>query len=228
MRVGRIARIDTGRRARTGVPEVVLGEGKDDEHLVAILRALAEDGRGAVVSRPTRSQAQRLGGLARAATLPLESLAGGRVWWLRGMPDGDPPAGVVGLVTAGTADVPIAEEARAVLQSVGATTVEAYDVGVAGLHRVTRAARRLERSHPRVYLVFAGREGALPTVWAGLVRAPVVGVPTSVGYGRGGRGEAALNAMLQSCAPVAVVNIDAGVPAALFALHLLTGSSPDE
>ena len=77
---------------------------------------------------------------------------------------------------------------------------------------------------PQVYLVFAGREGALPTVVAGLVPAPVVGIPVSTGYGRGGRGEAALAAMLQSCAPIAVVNIDAGVPAALFALQLLAGS----
>ncbi|MCI4367855.1 MAG: AIR carboxylase family protein, partial [Thermoplasmata archaeon] len=97
----------------------------------------------------------------------------------------------------------------------------AFDVGVAGLHRLTRALRRLERAKPAVYLVFAGREGALPTIVAGLVRAPVVGVPTSVGYGRGGKGEAALTAMLQSCAPIAVVNIDAAVPAALFALQLL-------
>ncbi|HYK94227.1 MAG TPA: AIR carboxylase family protein, partial [Thermoplasmata archaeon] len=90
-------------------------------------------------------------------------------------------------------------------------------------HRLQRAVARLERRRPAVYLAFAGREGALPTVLAGLVHAPVVGVPTSVGYGRGGRGEAALNAMLQSCAPIAVVNIDGGVPAALFAIHLLAG-----
>jgi NCAIR mutase (PurE)-related protein len=108
--------------------------------------------------------------------------------------------------------VPLAEEAHAVLVELGIDVVSAYDVGVAGLHRLTRAVRRLERSSPEIYLVFAGREGALPTVWAGLVRVPVVGVPSSVGYGRGGRGEAALNAMLQSCAPIAVVNIDAAVP----------------
>ncbi|HXQ94684.1 MAG TPA: nickel pincer cofactor biosynthesis protein LarB [Thermoplasmata archaeon] len=223
-RVGRIARLDTGRRARTGAPEVILGEGKDESHLLAILRTLAAAGRAAVVSRPTGAQSRALRRAARAKELPLQSLAGGRVWRLHGSPDGPPPVGVVGLVTAGTADVPVAEEARAVLASVGAETVEAYDVGVAGLHRVTRAVRQLERARPKVYLVFAGREGALPTVWAGLVRAPVVGIPTSVGYGRGGRGEAALNAMLQSCAPVAVVNIDGGVPAALFALQLLAGS----
>ncbi|MFZ1023454.1 MAG: AIR carboxylase family protein, partial [Thermoplasmata archaeon] len=98
-------------------------------------------------------------------------------------------------------------------------------VGVAGLHRLVRALRTLERAAPSVYLVFAGREGALPTVVAGLTRAPVVGVPTAVGYGRGGRGTGALTAMLQSCAPIAVVNIDGSVPAALFALHLLQGAS---
>ena len=125
--------------------------------------------------------------------------------------------GVAAILTAGTSDVPLAEEARAVLLELGIRVVRAYDIGVAGLHRLLSAVRRLEAHRPEIYLVFAGREGALPTVVAGLVRAPVVGVPTSFGYGRGGRGEAALNAMLQSCAPLAVVNIDAAVPAALFA-----------
>jgi pyridinium-3,5-biscarboxylic acid mononucleotide synthase len=200
---------------------VILGEGKREEDLLAILRALHGAGRAAIVSRPTAAQGRVLRQIQRAGDLPIEPRAEGRVWRLFGAHEGPAPRGVVGLVTAGTADVPVAEEARAVLEAVGVTTVQSYDVGVAGLHRVTRAVRRMERSKPRVYLVFAGREGALPTVWAGLVRAPVVGVPTSVGYGRGGRGEAALGAMLQSCAPIAVVNIDAGVPAALFALQLL-------
>ena len=204
---------------------MILGEGKRDEHLLAILLALQREGLPAVVSRPTRSQSSILRAAVRQGELQAESVAGDRVWRLLPASDGHSDLGPVGLVTAGTADVPIAEEARAVLNSAGVATVEAYDVGVAGLHRVTRAARRLERSAPPVYLVFAGREGALPTVWAGLVRAAVVGVPTSVGYGRGGRGEAALGAMLQSCAPVAVVNIDGGVPAALFALQLLAGGA---
>jgi hypothetical protein len=123
---------------------------------------------------------------------------------------------VVAVVTAGTSDVPLAEEARAILRELGLRVVRQYDVGVAGLHRLLTAVHRLEAHRPEIYLVFAGREGALPTVVAGLVPAPVVAVPTSIGYGRGGRGEAALNAMLQSCAPLAVVNIDASVPAALF------------
>jgi NCAIR mutase (PurE)-related protein len=143
---------------------------------------------------------------------------------LDGPISGAPVRGTVAVVTGGTADVPVAEEAVALLEALGVRVVRAYDVGVAGLHRLGRAVGRLERARPSVYLVFAGREGALPTVLAGLVRAPVVGVPTSVGYGRGGRGEAALTAMLQSCAPLAVVNIDAAVPAALFAVQLLTAS----
>ncbi|MCI4325795.1 MAG: nickel pincer cofactor biosynthesis protein LarB [Thermoplasmata archaeon] len=224
--MGEFARLDHGRRARTGAPEVILGEGKLDAHLFEILRSLHATGRGAVVSRPTASQRRHLRRLAAAGELPLESLADDRVWRLLGRSDGPAPPGLVGLVTAGTADVAIAEEARAVLESVGVRTLRSYDVGVAGLHRVHRAVRRMERFKPRIYLVFAGREGALPTVWAGLVKAPVVGVPTSVGYGRGGQGEAALGAMLQSCAPIAVVNIDAAVPAALFALQLLASGQP--
>jgi pyridinium-3,5-biscarboxylic acid mononucleotide synthase len=227
IRVGAIARLDRGRRDRTGAPEVILGEGKQDLHLLEILQTLYRERHGAIVSRPTPSQRRLLRRIAKERGLPLESRADGRVWTLAGEPDGRAAGGLVGLVTAGTADVPIAEEARAVLESVGVATIRSYDVGVAGLHRVVRAVRRMERSRPNIYLVFAGREGALPTVWAGLVRAPVVGVPTSVGYGRGGRGEAALGAMLQSCAPIAVVNIDAAVPAALFALQLLA-ATPSE
>jgi NCAIR mutase (PurE)-related protein len=155
-------------------------------------------------------------------------LAEGRLARLAGPLSGDRPRGTVAVLTAGTADIPVAEEAVALLREVGVVVVTEYDVGVAGIHRLEAALRRLERHAPRIVLVFAGREGALPTVVAGLVRAPVVGVPTSIGYGRGGRGEAALSAMLQSCAPVAVMNIDAAVPAALFALQLLAAGARTE
>lgn len=125
------------------------------------------------------------------------------------------------LLAAGTGDVPVAEESRAILETLGIRCLPAYDVGVAGLHRLLRAIHALERARPGVYLVFAGREGALPTVVAGLVKAPVVGIPVSIGYGRGGGGRAALGALLQSCAPIAVVNIDGAVPAALLATRIL-------
>ncbi len=214
--VGGYARLDRDRAQRVGVPEVVLGEGKTVEHLLGIVRSCAANGEGALVSRPTSAQRRALRA-ARDSGLPIRFLAEGRLVRLVGPLGARYRAGTVGLVTAGTSDVPLAEEARSVLEELGIDVVTAFDVGVAGLHRLLRAVRRLERAQPEIYLVFAGREGALPTVLAGLVRAPVVGVPTSVGYGRGGRGEAALNAMLQSCSPIAVVNIDAAVPAALFA-----------
>ena len=211
--VGRIARIDRDRGRRVGVPEVVLGEGKTVAHLRAIAERLHRAGLGALISRPTDAQRRALA----SAGLPLRTRAGGRLLRLEGPLDARFRPGVVAVVTAGTSDVPVAEEAAAVLEELGLSVVRAYDVGVAGLHRLERALRRVGRAEPELYLVFAGREGARPTVVAGLVHAPVVGIPTSVGYGRGGQGEAALNALLQSCAPLAVVNIDAAVPAALFA-----------
>lgn len=219
------ARLDRGRARRTGVPEIVLAEGKSPEQLIGILRALHRRGEGALVSRPTPRQLGRIEA-ERARGLPLRTLAGGRVLRLFGPLRVRYSRGPIALITAGTSDVIIAEEAKAVLDELGIETRTAYDVGVAGLHRLLRAVGNLERARPRCYLVFAGREGALATVVAGLVHAPVVGVPVSVGYGRGGAGEAALSSMLQSCAPLAVVNIDAAVPAALFAAHLLARRDP--
>jgi NCAIR mutase (PurE)-related protein len=225
LNVGRFARLDRNRGRRVGVPEVILGEGKSVGQLVALVRALHDAGLGGLVSHPTGAQVRAARALRREG-LPLRERAGGRVWRLDGSLGVKYRAGVVALLTAGTSDVGLAEEARAVLEELGLETATAYDVGVAGLHRLVRALRRLERRRPEVYLVFAGREGALPTVVAGLVRAPVVGVPASTGYGRGGRGEAALGAMLQSCAPLAVVNIDAAVPAALFAAQHFARARP--
>ena len=221
--VGRVALYDLGRPHRTGVPEVILGEGKRVGDLELLLTALARAGRAAFVSRLTAGQRRAVDRWVRDGVLPLRRPAGGEYAILAGRPVDGFARGRVAIVTAGTSDAALAEEAKALLESCGVTVDLAVDVGVAGLHRLTRAAARLERAGPRVYLAFAGREGALPTVLAGLVRAPVVGVPTSTGYGRGGRGEAALSAMLQSCAPIAVVNIDGAVPAALFALQLLAG-----
>jgi len=217
--VRHFAKLDRERARRVGVPEVILGEGKSIDQLLEIVAALSERKLGALISRPTPAQLRALRAWRPArprAPIP-RFLAEDRVVRLPGPLGPRYRNGVVALLTGGTSDVLLAEEARAVLVALGIRVVRAYDVGVAGLHRLLSAVRRLEAHRPEVYLVFAGREGALPTVVAGLVAAPVVGVPTSVGYGRGGGGEAALNAMLQSCAPLAVVNIDAAVPAALFA-----------
>lgn len=211
-----------------GVPEVILGEGKSVPHLLGILEALAERRLGALVSRPSASQVRALRTWRPKADPRMRPkfLAENRVVRLPGPLGPRYRRGIAAVLTAGTSDVPLAEEARAILQELGIRVVRQYDVGVAGLHRLLAAIHRVEAHRPEVYLVFAGREGALPTIVAGLVRAPVVGVPASIGYGRGGRGEAALNAMLQSCAPLAVVNIDAAVPAALFvAQHFVDRSA---
>jgi NCAIR mutase (PurE)-related protein len=223
--VGRHVRFDAGRGDRIGVPEVVLAEGKTPDLLAALLWGLHRKRHGALISRLTHEQKTRLRLEARRG-LPVQLAPGQSFGRLRGPLGVERTGGTVAIVSAGTADAGVADEAEAVLRALGVRTITAHDVGVAGVHRLQQALHALERARPQVYLVFAGREGALPTVLAGLVGAPVVGVPTSVGYGRGGKGEAALTAMLQSCAPIAVVNIDAAVPAALFAAQLVRRSSP--
>ncbi len=140
--------------------------------------------------------------------------------WLPGAPQNSLDSGVVTVVTAGTSDLPVAEEAAAVLEAMGARVARLNDVGVAGLHRVLSASQELEQA--AVVIVVAGMEGALPSVVGGLVSAPVIAVPTSVGYGASFGGLAALLGMLNSCAPgVTVVNIDNGFGAAMAAVRLL-------
>lgn len=220
LRIGPDVRFDLGRGSRTGVPEVVLAEGKSPATVVRILTGLHRRGRGAIVSRLGPEHLAALGAAHRAG-LPISIRPRSRFARLQGPIGPRPHPGPVAVLTAGTSDLAVAEEAIHLLRALGVRVLLAHDVGVAGLHRLLRALGRIEPKRPRLYLVFAGREGALPTVVAGLVHGPVVGIPTSQGYGRAGRGEAALNAMLQSCAPITVVNIDAGIPAALFAVQLL-------
>jgi NCAIR mutase (PurE)-related protein len=130
--------------------------------------------------------------------------------------------GKIGIITAGTSDIGVAEEARVVAEEAGCQVFTAYDVGVAGIHRLFSHVRKMLEEDVKVIIVVAGMEGALPSVVAGLVDVPVLGVPTSVGYGVGEGGFTALYAMLQSCAPgIAVVNIDNGFGAGVFAATIL-------
>jgi len=132
-----------------------------------------------------------------------------------------PPAGgVIGVITAGTADIPVAEEAKIIAEEMGCRVITAYDVGVAGIHRLFPELGRMVDAGVDALVVVAGREGALPAVVAGLVDVPVIGLPTSGGYGAGGMGEAALLSMLQSCSVLSVVNIDAGFVAGAFAAKI--------
>jgi len=122
--------------------------------------------------------------------------------------------GIVGILSAGTSDIPVASEAGIIAAEMGATVLEAWDVGVAGLHRLVEPLERFAANRVDVIIVAAGMDGALPSVVAGLVDVPVIGLPTSIGYGLGAGGVGALTTMLQSCAPgLAVVNIDNGIGA---------------
>lgn len=211
--VGDVAKLDFERETRCGMPEVVLAEGKETEALVEIVRNYAAAKGRCVVSRISDEQAD-----AVCSNLPDGFTPERRKGGILIVSDGrkpTPSGGVVGIITAGTSDIRVAEEARAIAEELGAEVLYAYDAGVAGIHRLFPALDSLNRAD--VYVVCAGREGTLPSVVAGLVDKPVIGVPVSTGYGYMGKGEAALASMLQSCAVITVVNIDAGFTAGAFA-----------
>ena len=132
------------------------------------------------------------------------------------------PIAKIGIITAGTSDINVAEEARVIVEEGGCEAITSYDIGVAGIHRLFPQIAHMVKEGVQAFIVCAGMEGALPSVVAGLVDVPVIGVPTSVGYGVGEGGRVALDAMLQSCAPgIAVVNIDNGFGAGVFALTIV-------
>ena len=213
-KVGDVANLDLERASRCGMPEIVLAEGKDTDSLVQIMHNFVNAAGRCVASRITAEQTK-----AVCAALPdgvdAEFREAGNILILT---DGTIPkssGGKVAVLTAGTSDIRVAEEARAIAEEMGAEVVTAYDVGVAGIHRLFPALEKV--SGADVYVVCAGREGTLPSVVAGLVDKPVIGVPVSTGYGYMGHGQAALASMLQSCAVITVVNIDAGFTAGAFA-----------
>jgi hypothetical protein len=211
------ATIDHHRALRQGRPEVVYCAGKSVEHTVAICERLAAATGGFLATRAGDAQADAL--RARFPALRWHSLA--RVAHLAA-PDAAAPSGATVLViSAGTSDLPVAEEAAIVAEAFGHVVERLTDVGVAGLHRILAAGDQLDRAG--VMIVVAGMDGALPSVVGGLVRAPVIAVPTSVGYGASFGGLAALLTMLNSCASgVTVVNIDNGFGAAVAASRILS------
>lgn len=210
--VGDYARLDVSRAARKGVPEVVYAEGKTAEQLVDIVRRFLEHGPSVLCSRVSAEQAAALAG-GVGGTIDHDERSRVVVVRRRGEP---PPEGrgTVGVLAAGTSDLAAAGEAVAMCQAMGVTVLTAFDVGVAGLHRLAAPLEEMRAAGAAAIVVAAGMEGALPSVVAGLVDVPVIGLPTSTGYGLGGRGEAALLGMLQSCSPgLVVVNIDNGIGA---------------
>ena len=213
--VGDIARIDIGRNIRCGIPEVILAEGKETAHLADIALAHVRLSGRCVVSRINRIQAKILCQRAEAEGFTLTCHNAARMAVLSMGKPVNPTGGVIAVITAGTSDIRVAEEARVIASEMGCQVRTAYDVGAAGIHRLYPAIRKCQDAH--VYVVAAGREGTLPAVVAGLVDRPVIGVPVSTGYGYMGKGKAALASMLQSCSVLTVVNIDAGFTAGAMA-----------
>jgi NCAIR mutase (PurE)-related protein len=205
------ARVDHHREYRQGFPEVVLGVGKTPAQIAAIAERIVRRGHSLLVTRAQPEAFAAVHAVVPDATYHPEA----RAITLR-QGEIPPGRGTLLVASAGTSDIPVAEEAAVTAELMGNAVDRLYDVGVAGLHRLLREHSRL--SDARVVIVVAGMEGALPSVVAGLVRVPVIAVPTSVGYGASFGGIAALLGMLNSCANgVSVVNIDNGFGAACMA-----------
>jgi hypothetical protein len=220
--VGDFACLDLGRSVRCGMPEVILAEGKDANQLAEIAIRHADVSGRCVVTRVNLEQVAQVQKLCEARGISLEHREMARVLILKKCAMPKPTGGIVAIITAGTSDIAVAEEAKIIAEEMGCVVHTAYDVGAAGIHRLFPALKPMLDAH--VFVVCAGREGTLPAVVAGLVDKPVIGVPVSTGYGYMGAGRAALASMLQSCSVIAVVNIDAGFTAGAFAAQVANGS----
>jgi NCAIR mutase (PurE)-related protein len=216
-RVGDLARLDIGRAYRVGVPEMILGEGKRPSDVARLAIEVAVENGYALVTRANERCVEEIERkLPRGFTSSYNKRA--RAILIKRRGHVFPKVGRIGVLAAGTADVAVAEEAAIAAEVMGCEVMKAYDVGIAGLHRLFKPLENMLRKGVSALVVVAGMEGALPSVVASLVDVPVIGVPTSVGYGVGVKGVAALMTMLNTCSPkVAVMNIDNGLGAGIFA-----------
>ena len=211
------ARVDVHRELRQGAPEAVLAEGKTPEQVALIFTALLEGGAGSILA--TRADEAARAAVREVVPDVAEDALARCIWVARAVPE---PRGLVAIVSAGTSDGPVVREARIRAELLGTTVVVHEDVGVAGVHRLATALPDLERAD--CVVVVAGMDGALASLVGGLAAGPVIGVPTSVGYGSAHGGTTALNAMLASCAAaLAVVGIDDGLGAGTIAARIARG-----
>lgn len=221
-KLGEIAKIDVAREIRKGMPEIIFAESKEYRDVIRIATAAAKKNGQVIVSRIRKNQLDRVANELRKKRLLVEFgknsttiLASERSFRRK---SGGP---TIGIVAAGTSDIGVAEEARLVAEAMGCDAMVSYDVGIAGMHRLFPELKEMISRKAGAIVVVAGMEGALASVVASMVDVPVVGVPTSIGYGFGGNGVAALASMLQSCTlGLAVVNIDNGVGAGAFAASI--------
>jgi len=226
-----VAQLDVNREIRKEIPEVIFAKGKEYADLLEIARAAVHRNGRVIVSKVQPKQLLiRLCKALKKVKLEIEvgkKSSTMLVWNKSHFPQSAasgsssrsgssraPPGGKIGILAAGTSDIGIAEEARLMAKSMGCQTIESYDVGIAGIHRLFPALREMISENVGAIVVVAGMEGALASVVTSMVNIPVIGVPTSVGYGFGSDGVAALASMLQSCTPgLSVVNIDNGIGA---------------
>ena len=219
-RIADLAKLDIKRAHRIGIPEAILGEGKDASAAARMAIAMARESGYALVTRAKGGQIRKLRTmLPRGFELECNERAKTVVVKRKGF--AFKKIGRIGVLAAGTADVGVAEEAAVAARVMGCEVLKSYDVGVAGIHRLFEPLKRMLEKGVSALIVVAGMEGSLPSVVASLVDVPVIGVPTSTGYGVGMDGLGALVTMLQSCSPkVAVVNIENGYGAGVFAASI--------
>lgn len=217
-----LARLDLCREKRSGIPEFILALGKEPEDVTKLLINMTKEKGKAIATKVDKKCLDKIKQtIPQSYQMKYYKKARMVVLTKRGY-RGKKVSGKIGIIAAGTSDISVAEEARVTVEELGCKTVHAYDVGVAGLHRLFSPLEKMLKEEVSVIIVVAGMEGALPTVVKGLVDIPVIGVPTSCGYGYGGKGESALMTMLQSCSPgLVVVNIDNGFGAACAAMLIV-------
>lgn len=218
-KVENFAKIDIGRKLRRGIPEVIFAEKKQVMELKKIILASMKRSEYVLVSRIHKNDYDKIISFSKKKKLRIK--VGKNTTSILFYKKLINHNGAVGIVTAGTSDIGIAEEARLMCEAMGCRCISSYDVGIAGLHRIFPVIKKIIKENVSAIIVVAGMEGALASIVSSLVDVPVIGVPSSVGYGYGEKGIAALASMLQSCTlGLAVVNIDNGIGAGAIAANI--------
>ena len=222
--IGTIAKIDINRRKRRGIPEVIFAENKEVEDIKKIIKTIMKKEDLLVISRIKKKDYQKILSFAKIAKIGIKTGEKSSTVLLFKKPI-KAHGGKVGIVTAGTSDIGIAEEARLMCEAMNCKCIISYDVGVAGMQRIFPVIKEMIEQEVDCIIVVAGMEAALATLVASLVDIPIIGLPTSVGYGYGEKGIGALASMLQSCAlGLSVVNIDNGIGAGAMAANIVNRS----
>jgi NCAIR mutase (PurE)-related protein len=211
--VGNLAKLDVLRKTRTGIPEVIYAKKKSADVLIEIINSFLKNNHFAIISRFNKEQKELiLNKYEKNENLEIQINDLGKIIIIKEKSYYfNKNSGIVGVITAGSSDIPIAEEAKVISELMGSKVFTSYDVGIAGIHRIFDPLSNMIKEGVHVIIVCAGMEGTLPGVVAALTDVPVIGVPVSSGYGLGGKGIGALTTMLQSCSPgLLIVNIDNG------------------